>query len=116
MIPSTSRTAPPPRVKCSAIVDAVSRSALDGGLVGRDCVEKASRTSSAIAAASPTTARRVAGLLSRVTPCPRVSVLERLAPAVGERDLAHRLPRRPAELAERVAQRNERGGLDVGRD
>src|SRR5882672_8135571 len=114
MTPSTSRTAPPPAAKWAAIVAAVSFSALDGGLVDRDCVENASRTSSAIAAESPTTASLVDAPLARVTLPLHASVLERLTPAVGESHFGHRAARRATELAQRIAQRDQRGGLDVG--
>src|SRR5256885_9661943 len=106
MPPSASRTAPPPASKCAAIVAGVSRSALDGGLVGRDCVENASRTSSAIAAASPTVASRVDAAPVDVTRPPFASLLQRLTPAVGEGHFAHRPAQRAAELPERIAQRD----------
>src|SRR2546426_3416620 len=46
----------------------------------------------------------------------REYVLEGLAPAVAEGHLAQRSARRAPELPERIAQRDQRGRLDVRRD
>src|SRR2546428_8301516 len=96
---------------------AVSCRALDGGLVGRDCAANASRTRSAIRAASPNSAARIGRSPAPVTPVivppEEPLILERLTPAVGESDLAKRAARRAAELPHRVSRREPTRRLEL---
>src|SRR2546428_5451642 len=98
---------------------AVSCRALDGGFVGRDCAANASRTRSAIRAASPNSAARIGRSPAPVTPViwppEEPLILERLTPAVDESDLAKRAAWRAPQHPQRVAQRGQRRRLDLSR-